>query len=66
MKLSISMQVPDPMQAVKFYPALFEQSPSIVRQDYVKWNVDDPAVNFVSDPKRTLRIGSTCSMRRRA
>ena len=49
MKLHISMQVADLAQAVKFYSALFNQEPTIIRENYAKWNVEDPSVNFVAE-----------------
>ena len=51
MKLHVSLNVDDIESAKQFYSALFNQEPSIVRDDYVKWDVDDPAVNFVIDKR---------------
>ena len=53
MKLHISMQVTDLEQAVKFYSALFNQEPTIARENYVKWDVADPNVNFVIETRGT-------------
>lgn len=47
MKLHVSMRVEDFDQAIKFYSALFGQEPTIQRGTYAKWDVEDPAVNFV-------------------
>lgn len=47
MKLHVSMRVGDIDSAIGFYSALFGQDPVIVRGDYAKWDVEDPAVNFV-------------------
>ncbi len=47
MKLHVSMRVGDIDSAIGFYSALFGQDPVIVRGDYAKWDVADPAVNFV-------------------
>ena len=33
-------------QAIVFYSGLFGQEPSIRQDDYAKWMVDDPRVNF--------------------
>ena len=47
MKLHISMQVHDFDEAVGFYSALFNQEPTLTRDNYAKWDVEDPNVNFV-------------------
>ncbi|MEM9139586.1 MAG: ArsI/CadI family heavy metal resistance metalloenzyme [Pseudomonadota bacterium] len=47
MKLHISMRVPELDSAIEFYSALFGQKPAVVREAYAKWDVADPAVNFV-------------------
>lgn len=36
-------QIPD---AIRFYSALFNARPSVVKPDYAKWMLDDPRVNF--------------------
>ena len=47
MKLHVSMKVEDLVAAREFYTQLFNQQPSIQRNGYIKWDVSDPAVNFV-------------------
>lgn len=47
MKLHLSMRVADLKSAIPFYSALFNQEPSVLRDGYAKWDVSDPAVNFV-------------------
>ncbi|MEM8685762.1 MAG: ArsI/CadI family heavy metal resistance metalloenzyme [Pseudomonadota bacterium] len=47
MKLHVSMRVEDLDKAIGFYSALFGQEPTIQKDNYVKWDVADPAVNFV-------------------
>lgn len=47
MKLHLSMRVPEIDGAIQFYSSLFGQDPTIVREGYAKWDVADPAVNFV-------------------
>jgi hypothetical protein len=32
--------------AIGFYSALFAAKPSVIREDYAKWMLDDPRVNF--------------------
>ncbi len=52
MKLHISLKVADLDQSIQFYSTLFAKSPDIVREDYAKWDVDDPCVNFVVESGR--------------
>ena len=47
MKLHVSMRVENIEKATKFYSTLFNTLPVIQREEYVKWDVEDPAVNFV-------------------
>lgn len=47
MKLHVSIRVDNLEKAIPFYTQLFNQSPVIKKDDYVKWDVEDPAVNFV-------------------
>jgi hypothetical protein len=38
--------VHDHAQSVRFYCALFAAQPSVLKDDYAKWMLDDPRVNF--------------------
>jgi hypothetical protein len=33
-------------KSVSFYSALFAATPTVVKDDYAKWMLDDPRVNF--------------------
>jgi extradiol dioxygenase family protein len=33
--------------STRFYTALFGAEPTIVKEDYIKWAMDDPRINFV-------------------
>ena len=46
MKLHISLKVSDLGKSRAFYSQLFGMEPTIERDDYVKWDVQDPSVNF--------------------
>ncbi|MBX2882325.1 MAG: glyoxalase/bleomycin resistance/dioxygenase family protein [Granulosicoccus sp.] len=52
MKLHVSMNVPDLKDAIRFYSNLFATEPMIVRENYAKWDVENPAVNFVVESGR--------------
>ena len=47
MKLHISIQVEEFDKATQFYSKLFGQEPTISKDNYAKWDVKDPNVNFV-------------------
>jgi hypothetical protein len=38
--------VHDLAQSIRFYSALFAAQPSVTKDDYAKWMLDDPRVNF--------------------
>ncbi len=50
MKLHVSIKVENIENAIQFYTRLFNQPPMIIKDDYAKWDVEDPAVNFVIEP----------------
>ena len=45
-RMHVHVSVRDIPNAVRFYSALFEAQPSVVKPDYAKWMLDDPRVNF--------------------
>ncbi|MDO8800474.1 ArsI/CadI family heavy metal resistance metalloenzyme [Phenylobacterium sp.] len=45
-RLHMHVSVPDLAQSIQFYESLFGASPSVVKDDYAKWMLDDPRVNF--------------------
>jgi lactoylglutathione lyase len=40
------VSVADLAEGVRFYSALFGTPPSVQKDDYAKWQIDDPRVNF--------------------
>jgi hypothetical protein len=38
--------VHDLQQSIRFYSALFASEPAVKKDDYAKWMLDDPRVNF--------------------
>jgi len=51
MRIHISVSVDDIAKAIDYYSCMFAQPPTVVRQEYAKWMVDDPKLNFVVDKK---------------
>ena len=45
-RLHVHVAVHDIAQSVRFYSALFASQPSVLKNDYAKWMLDDPRVNF--------------------
>jgi len=45
-KLHIHIAVSDLQASIRFYSAMFAAEPDVIKGDYAKWDVNDPAVNF--------------------
>ena len=45
-RMHVHVSVTDLPQSVRFYSALFAAQPSVLKDDYAKWMLDDPRVNF--------------------
>ena len=45
-RLHVHVSVDDLEQSRRFYSTLFAAEPTVVKDDYVKWMLDDPRVNF--------------------
>src|SRR5262249_42260201 len=45
-RLRVHVSVEDLAQSTRFYSTLFAAEPTVVKDDYVKWMLNDPRVNF--------------------
>jgi catechol 2,3-dioxygenase-like lactoylglutathione lyase family enzyme len=45
-RLHVHVRVDDLAQSILFYSTLFGTEPTVVKNDYAKWMLDDPRVNF--------------------
>ena len=45
-RLHVNISVSDLDSSVGFYNSLFNAEPTVLKQDYAKWMLDDPRVNF--------------------
>ena len=45
-RLHVHVSVHDLEQSIRFYSTLFASQPSVKKDDYAKWMLDDPRVNF--------------------
>ncbi len=45
-RLHLHISVPDLAPAVAFYSTSFDAAPTVIKDDYAKWMLDDPRVNL--------------------
>ena len=45
-RFHVHVSVKEMQESVRFYSAMFGQQPTVVKDDYAKWMLDDPRVNF--------------------
>ena len=45
-RLHVHVSVDDLAASIRFYSTLFGAEPSVTKNDYAKWMLDDPRVNF--------------------
>lgn len=45
-RMHVHVAVDDLKQSIGFYSALFAAEPAVTKDDYAKWMLDDPHVNF--------------------
>ena len=45
-RLHVHVAVDDLAQSIRFYSTLFAAEPAVIKDDYAKWMLDDPRVNF--------------------
>ena len=50
-RFHVHVSVDDLAQSTRFYSTLFAAEPTVVKDDYVKWMLDDPRVNFAITPR---------------
>ena len=45
-RFHINLAVENVERSIRFYSTLFATAPTVVKDDYAKWMLDDPKVNF--------------------
>src|ERR1700739_3509200 len=45
-RMHVHVSVDDLAQSTRFYSTLFAAEPTVIKDDYVKWMLEDPRVNF--------------------
>ncbi len=55
-RFHVHVAVPDLAVSIRFYSTLFGVEPSVTKDDYAKWMLDDPRLNFAIS-KRGAMVG---------
>jgi catechol 2,3-dioxygenase-like lactoylglutathione lyase family enzyme len=56
-RLHVHVAVDDLAKSIAFYATLFGARPTVVKDDYAKWMLEDPRVNFaISDRSRVAGV----------
>ncbi|MCC7527512.1 MAG: VOC family protein [Candidatus Melainabacteria bacterium] len=55
-RFHVHVAVADLEQSIRFYTILFNTDPSVKKEDYAKWMLDDPRINFAIS-KRSRQAG---------
>src|SRR5437763_10198830 len=55
-RFHVHVAVNDLEQSIRFYSALFGAEPAVTKDDYAKWMVDDPRINFAIS-QRGAKVG---------
>ena len=45
-RMHVNLSVTDLDASIKFYNSLFASEPAVIKNDYAKWMLDDPRINF--------------------
>ena len=56
-RLHVHVGVDDLANSIRFYSALFGSGPAVVKDDYAKWMLEDPRVNFAISAGNHARNG---------
>jgi catechol 2,3-dioxygenase-like lactoylglutathione lyase family enzyme len=52
-RLHVHVSVDDLTQSIRFYSTLFAAEPTVVKDDYAKWMLEDPRVNFAISKRQS-------------
>lgn len=69
-RLHLHVSVPELEPAIAFYSTLFDAPPSVVKDDYAKWMIEDPRVNLAISSRARgagidhvgVQVGSTAEL----
>ena len=54
-RMHVNLSVTDLEASIGFYSALFDAEPSVLKDDYAKWMLEDPRVNFAITTRGTKK-----------
>ena len=63
-RFHVNVSVADLGKSIDFYTTLFGREPSLVKEDYAKWMLDDPRVASTTSACRSTRKRSSAKSRR--
>jgi catechol 2,3-dioxygenase-like lactoylglutathione lyase family enzyme len=55
-RFHVHVAVPDLAASIRFYSTLFGAEPAVTKDDYAKWMLDDPRINFAIS-QRGAKVG---------
>jgi catechol 2,3-dioxygenase-like lactoylglutathione lyase family enzyme len=53
--MHVNLSVNDLEASIAFYNSLFASEPAVIKQDYAKWMLDDPRINFAITTRGTRK-----------
>jgi hypothetical protein len=56
-RFHVHLHVDDLSQSIRFYSTLFAAEPTVIKDDYAKWMLDDPRVNFAISKRPGQVVG---------
>ena len=56
-RLHVHVAVDDLAQSIRFYSTLFAAEPTVLKDDYAKWMIEDPRVNFAISEHADISAG---------
>jgi hypothetical protein len=56
-RFHVHVRVDDLAQSVRFYSTLFATEPTVLKDDYAKWMLEDPRVNFAISTRCGRSVG---------
>lgn len=54
-RMHVNLSVNDLEASIAFYNSLFASEPAVIKQDYAKWMLDDPRINFAITTRGTRK-----------
>jgi catechol 2,3-dioxygenase-like lactoylglutathione lyase family enzyme len=56
-RLHVHVSVDDLAASTRFYSTLFGAAPTVIKDDYAKWMLEDPRVNFAISTRAGRKVG---------